>query len=274
MHGPSSHRSPVQRHVSESQGAGPLYQPGISGPGSPRSRLFRSQTAPGPRHIVLTDDDMEGNADERAREVVTGRLIQGHIVDDDFPSPMLSTGSGSISNLARISIGPPQLEDQDPMSSPFFSTVSSHKQDNSIGEVYDQAALSDHEDDSFRDPDVEHTVTLVGNVSGRTVFIIDDMMDVAESWIAAAETVVKRGAAKKVYCIATHGLFGDRCLEEMEECECIDCIVVSNTFPIDPDRALTSKKLVVLDLSGLLAEAIRRHHHGENISQLYQYYRD
>jgi ribose-phosphate pyrophosphokinase len=58
------------------------------------------------------------------------------------------------------------------------------------------------------------------------------MIDKAGSWIAAAECVVKRGGAKKVYCIATHGLFGGDSLEELQDCDCIDTILVTNSFPI------------------------------------------
>jgi len=63
-------------------------------------------------------------------------------------------------------------------------------------------------------------------------------------------------------------------LEKMEVCECIDYIVVTNSYPIAPERVKASKKLVVLDLSNLLSEAIRRNHYGESISQLYQHYQD
>jgi ribose-phosphate pyrophosphokinase len=70
------------------------------------------------------------------------------------------------------------------------------------------------------------------------------------------------GHAKKVYCVAVHALFGDDSLEELEDCECIDHIVVTNTFPITSERMRESKKLIVIDLANLLAEAIRRNHHG------------
>ena len=73
---------------------------------------------------------------------------------------------------------------------------------------------------------------------------------------------MKRGGAKRVYCIATHGLLGGESLEDMEDCDCIDHIVITNSFPITPHRLKESKKLVVIDLSNLLAEAIRRTHHG------------
>ena len=117
-------------------------------------------------------------------------------------------------------------------------------------------------------------ITLVGDVKDRTVFIVDDMIDKPGSWIAAAETVVKRGRASKVYCIATHGVFGGDCLEQMQACDCIDAIVVTNSYPIPEDKARQASKLVVLDLSFLLAEAIRRNHYGESMSPLFQHLMD
>ena len=67
-------------------------------------------------------------------------------------------------------------------------------------------------------------------------------------------------------------LFGGDCLEEMEACECIDGIVVTNSFPIDPASKAETSKLTVLDVSGLLSEAIRRNHNGESISNLFMHY--
>jgi ribose-phosphate pyrophosphokinase len=100
------------------------------------------------------------------------------------------------------------------------------------------------------------------------------MIDKSGSWIAAAETVVKRGGAKEVYCIATHGVFGGDALQELQACECIKTIVVTNSFPISEEKARGAHKLVILDLSHLLSEAIRRNHYGESISALFQHYGD
>ena len=222
-----------------------------------------------------SDEDLTDEyTDERAREVITGRLIRGHIVDDDFPSPVLSTLSGSIATLPGDGIGPSNSEDRDLMNSSFLSTTSMAGPEHALGGTFDAAATSDEEEESFKNPELEHTITLVGNVKERIVFIMDDLIDSPGSWIAAAETVVKRGGARKVYCIATHGLFGEDSLEKMEGCECIDSIVVTNSYPINPERVKASKKLVILDLSNLLAEAIRRNHYGESISQLFQHYPD
>ena len=220
------------------------------------------------------EDTMDEYTDERAREVITGRLIHGHIVDDDFPSPVISTMSGSITTLPGDGIGPSNQEDRDPMTSSFISTTSMAGPEHALGGTFDAAATSDEEEEGFRNPELEHTITLVGNVKDKVVFVMDDMIDSPGSWIAAAETVVKRGGAKKVYCIATHGLFGEDSLEKMENCECIDYVVVTNSYPISLERVKASKKLVILDLSNLLSEAIRRNHYGESISQLFQHYQD
>lgn len=214
-----------------------------------------------PAHSDLVDDDSE-YTDERARDITHGRLVQGHIVSDDYPSPTVSAMSTSMV-LER--------PDEDPLSisrdSSFFNP-----EPHALGGTHDAAATSDEEEESFKNPGLEQMITLVGDVRNRAVFIVDDMIDKAGSWIAAAEAVVKRGGAKKVYCVATHGLFGGDSLEELENCDCIDTILVTNSFPIPPEKTRDSTKLVVLDLSLLLAEAIRRNHHGESISQLYQFY--
>ena len=147
-----------------------------------------------------------------------------------------------------------------------------HTAEHALGGSADAIASSDDEEEQLNNPSLESTVTLVGNVKHRPVIILDDMIDKATTWIAAAETVRKRGGATRVYCMATHGLFGGRSLEELEACDCIDKVVVTNAFPIPPEKARAASKLVVLEVAGLLAEAIRRNHHGESMSQLYTQY--
>ncbi|KAK0932594.1 ribose-phosphate pyrophosphokinase 1 [Friedmanniomyces endolithicus] len=243
--------------------------------------LLRTQTAPGieqPPHDSDGYEEAEGehDGDERARDVITGRLIQGHIVEDDFPSPSLSVRSGSIQGGVGQR-GSRSSEDEplpEPMMQSFMSTTSSRMQapQHGLGGTGDATASDEEEEEALKDPYIESTVTLVGNVKDRPVLIVDDIIDKAGSWIAAAETVIKRGGATKVYCMATHGLFGGDSLRELDMCEEIEAIVVTDAFPIPEEKRRQTKKLVVLDVSGLLAEAIRRNHHGESISQLYQHF--
>ncbi|KAF5013539.1 hypothetical protein FDECE_462 [Fusarium decemcellulare] len=249
------------RIITDSQGSpkrvngssAPTSNPNVAESADPNS----TPPARSPEPSVNGEADYD---DHKAHEVTHGRLVQGRIVEDDFPSPDRSTADAS-------------LNEEDPMTmshaSSFFAP-----EPQSLGGSGDAAGSSDEEDNAFENPNAEHMITLVGDVKNRTVFIVDDMIDKAGSWIAAAETVVKKGGAKKVYCMATHGIFGGDSLEQLQACECISQIVVTNSFPIDKDRARNISKLVVLDLSFLLAEAIRRNHYGESISPLFQHYGD
>ncbi|KAL4974270.1 phosphoribosyltransferase-like protein [Aspergillus desertorum] len=211
--------------------------------------------------------------DVRVRDVITGRLVQGHLVDDDYPDYPPS-GPTPMPVSCDATPGQPSNQDSetipDSMAESIISTTASMPGDHALGGSIDAADSSDEEEGSTgRNVEQEKTITLVGDVRDRTVFLVDDMIDKSGSWIAAAETVVKRGGAKKVYCIATHGLFGDSSLEQMEACESINYIVVTNTFPISPQVARKSKKLIVIDISSLLSESIRRHHYGESVSALF-----
>lgn len=129
-------------------------------------------------------------------------------------------------------------------------------------------------DDSDDDEEVdehpqEKLITLVGNVQGRSAIILDDMIDRPGSFVSAAEHLVQNCGAKKVYVVATHGIFTGDCLEQLEKSEVIHQIVVTNTYPITRERLEKSKKLVMIDVSPIFAESIRRDHYGESISVLF-----
>lgn len=251
-------RSRSSRIVADAQGSPRRVASGHERPTRPPLMRNRDETL----QNSLMDEDAETDGgeynDQRAYDVTHGRLVQGHIVPDDFLSPALSAADTS-------------LPDVDPMT---MSHASSFFAPEGHALRGDAGANSDEEEDILTDSRIEHMITLVGDVKDRTVLIVDDMIDKPGSWIAAAETVVKRGFAKKVYCIATHGVFGGDCLEQMQACDCIHTIVVTNSYPVPEERARKSSKLVLLDLSFLLAEAIRRNHYGESISPLFQHIQD
>jgi ribose-phosphate pyrophosphokinase len=254
-----SERTVPRRPIADSSGS-PTRPAGESRRASRAHTPIQETTQTPPRRSpepsVNGDDEFN---DRRAQEVTHARLVQGHIVEDDFDSPTTSAVENSV-------------QGDDPMAMSYSSLFVPERQ--SLGGSGDAMGSSDEEDNALQNPKLEHMITLVGDVKNRTVFIVDDMIDKPGSWIAAAETVVKRGFAKKVYCIATHGVFGGDCLEQLQACACIDTVVVTNSFPISVERAKNNSKLVVLDLSFLLAEAIRRNHYGESISPLFQHHED
>jgi ribose-phosphate pyrophosphokinase len=232
-----------------------------SSQGSTRSPLIRAQSSPSTSTPIEEDPEY---TDERAQNITQGRLVSGHVVPDDYPSPTQSAMTTSII-LEHPDIDPMEMS----QASSFF-----HPEPYALGGTADATATSDEEEENYHNPGLEQMITLVGDVRGQTVFIVDDMIDKSGSWIAAAETVKKTGGAKRVYVIATHGLFGGDALEDLQDCDCIDTILVTNSFPIPEEKARNIKKLVVLDLSNLLAEAIRRNHYGESISALYTHSSD
>ncbi|KAF9116363.1 hypothetical protein BGX27_003046 [Mortierella sp. AM989] len=109
---------------------------------------------------------------------------------------------------------------------------------------------------------------LVGDVQDKVCFIVDDMIDGCHSFLEAADMLVEHGA-KQVYIIATHGILSGNSLRQIEECDNVHRIVVTNTYPIPVEKRTLSSKLKVLDISATLAEAIRRTHNGESISYLF-----
>ena len=111
-------------------------------------------------------------------------------------------------------------------------------------------------------------LTLVGDVAGKVVFIVDDVIDSAKSFIRAANylTICK---ALKVYIVGTHGILSGDAVTEFEECVNIAGVIVTNTYPISVAKLDVCQKLEVIDVSGVFAEAIRRTHNGESISYLF-----
>lgn len=131
--------------------------------------------------------------------------------------------------------------------------------------------VDDSEDDGEDDETKkEQLITLVGNVCNRPAIILDDMIDRPGSFVSAAEHLVQNCGAKEVYVVATHGNFTDDCLEQLEASDVIHKIVVTNTYPISPERIANSNKLVIIDVSAIFAECIRRDHYGESISVLFE----
>ncbi|KAF9170360.1 hypothetical protein BGX20_009074 [Mortierella sp. AD010] len=146
--------------------------------------------------------------------------------------------------------------------------------------IYNRLEEEDDDDDSMVDAETGHEIhraeaadetslmTLVGDVQDKVCFIVDDMIDGCHSFLEAADNLVGHGA-KEVYIIATHGILSGNSLRQIEECANVHKIVVTNTYPLPAEKRALCSKLVILDISPTLAEAIRRTHNGESISYLF-----
>lgn len=205
-------------------------------------------------------------------EVHTARLISGHVVDEDYQHNNNNNHHSSIGAASEYDDEASSDRGLDNMmTQSFMSTISEHHSASHAlaGPIDTDALSSDDEDDEFAAANPtphERMITLVGDVYRRTALICDDMCDSPAAFIAAAEHLVKNCGAERVYVVATHGLFqGRNCLQEMEACGCIYKIVVTNTYPLTAEQWSSTTKLEVIDVSSVLAEAIRRTHNGESL---------
>jgi len=115
-------------------------------------------------------------------------------------------------------------------------------------------------------PNVSEVMNIIGDVSGETCVIIDDMIDTAGTLCQAAQALKDKGA-HKVYACASHPVLSGPALERISQ-SCLEEVVVTNTIPLGEKPRLCGK-LRVLSVAGLLAEAIRRIHGDESVSSLF-----
>lgn len=116
-------------------------------------------------------------------------------------------------------------------------------------------------------PKEKPPINVVGDVGGRIAIIVDDLVDDVESFVAAAEVLKERGAYK-IYVMATHGLLSSDAPRLIEDSP-IDEVVVTNTIPHELQK-MQCHKIKTVDISILLAEAIRRIHNKESMSYLFK----
>jgi ribose-phosphate pyrophosphokinase len=119
-----------------------------------------------------------------------------------------------------------------------------------------------------RDPakhNVSESLDVIGDVDGKSVILIDDMIDTAGTICGAAQLLKERGAARVIAC-ATHPLFSGPAAERLEK-SVIEKVVVTNTIPIPPERR--SDKLVVLSIAPILASALRAVFQDESVSEIF-----
>jgi ribose-phosphate pyrophosphokinase len=105
---------------------------------------------------------------------------------------------------------------------------------------------------------------LIGDVSGKDVLIVDDMIDTAGTLVEAANLIMDRGA-KSVSAAATHGLFSDPSPQRIFSSK-LDKIFVTDTVPIRSEF-LNNPRVTVISVASLLAEAIRCINDGSSMSE-------
>lgn len=121
----------------------------------------------------------------------------------------------------------------------------------------------------FKERDVRkqnqsRVLSMIGDVSGKDVLIVDDMIDTAGTVCDGAKLIKERGA-KSISVAATHGLFSPPASERIETAP-IDKIFITDTIPLR-EEMLNDPKVVIISIAKLLAEAITCIYSGDSMSE-------
>jgi ribose-phosphate pyrophosphokinase len=113
---------------------------------------------------------------------------------------------------------------------------------------------------------VSEVMHIIGDVSGRTCLIMDDMVDTANTLCKAAEALKQHGA-KRVMAYSTHPVLSGAAVERITNSE-LDELVITDTIPLS-EAAKKSDRIRVVSLAPLLAETLRRINNEESVSTLF-----
>jgi ribose-phosphate pyrophosphokinase len=114
-------------------------------------------------------------------------------------------------------------------------------------------------------PNESVTGRVVGDVTGRTCVVIDDMIDTAGTITKAVDALFE-GGAKDVIVAATHAVFSGPAVDRLKECRAVE-VVVTNSLPIADDKHFD--KLTVLSIAPLLGRAIREVFEDGSVTSLF-----
>jgi ribose-phosphate pyrophosphokinase len=115
-------------------------------------------------------------------------------------------------------------------------------------------------------PNVAKVLHVIGEVEGRNIVMLDDMVDTGGTLVKSAEALYAAGA-KTVQAACTHPVLSGNAADKISHSE-LDKLIVTNTIPLER-RARECKKIEVLSVAGLFGEAVRRIHEGSSVSSLF-----
>lgn len=115
-------------------------------------------------------------------------------------------------------------------------------------------------------PNEAQVMNIIGNVEGKRVILLDDMVDTAGTVVQAAKALKNSGAVEVSVC-CTHPVLSGPALDRIEGSD-IKEVVVTDTIPLS-ERSAKCSKIKVLSVSGLLSEAVRRIYYNDSVSSLF-----
>ena len=117
------------------------------------------------------------------------------------------------------------------------------------------------------DDGTAEVMNVIGDVNGRVCILQDDIIDTAGTIVKAAGALKESGAERVLAC-AVHGVLSGPAIERLEAAP-IDQVVITNTIPLNSERAKCCRKIKQLSVARLLGQAIRSIHEETSVSSLF-----
>jgi ribose-phosphate pyrophosphokinase len=122
--------------------------------------------------------------------------------------------------------------------------------------------------DKRRDrPNVAEVHKVIGDVEGRTVLVVDDIVDTAGTLTKVAEAL-KSAGAREVLASSSHAVLSGPAIQRINESP-LSRLIVTDSIPLSPEKQKTSDKITVLSIAELLAKAIRNIHEEASVTSLF-----
>ena len=106
-------------------------------------------------------------------------------------------------------------------------------------------------------------MNIIGDVNGKDVVLVDDIIDTAGTMCKAAQALKDKGA-NSVMALGTHAVLSGLAIKRIQE-SVLDEVIVSNSIPLQQECS----KITVLNVAPLFAEVVRRIYHNESVNSLF-----
>jgi len=115
-------------------------------------------------------------------------------------------------------------------------------------------------------PEKAEVMHILGEVKGKNAIIVDDLIATGSSLIEAVDTLKKAGA-KTIMAAISHGVLSGPAIERIDKCIDLEKLLITDSIPLEDYKK--HPRIEVLSVADLLGEAIKRIHHEESVSSLF-----
>ncbi|RKY32787.1 MAG: phosphoribosylpyrophosphate synthetase [Candidatus Omnitrophota bacterium] len=115
-------------------------------------------------------------------------------------------------------------------------------------------------------PEKAEAMHILGEVEGKNAVIVDDLIATGGSLIEAVNAL-KDAGANSIRAAITHGVLSNSAIENINKCASLTELAITDSIPFSEQKK--HPRIKVLSVAGLLGEAIRRIHHEESVSSLF-----